>query len=515
MGNFIAGIDYPKELLKNRVTVEANVIACIYKDPLLLEEHNIEKEDLITQDARFLFAIASRLHKLNISVFDEVSIISNLTDTIKEKFDEIGGYEAIELMCSCININNADGYFDALYKSNIILGLYNDGNDLFRNVEFNGKEIQVLKLYEKLTAQEVLDHRELLLSRFKVSNDACVLDETDIDFENFVESCESGELTGVPFSNCGTNKEGKTIDTFKFISDETQGLLRKGTNIIAGFSSVGKSSMMMEISLSLATAGEKILVISNEEGVKKFKLKIMAFLLYRYCRYAKCTIKKMMKGIFTEEDKTYIDIVKTIWKERFQQSFKFIEIASPNISVIKKKVRDYSLKYGFSTVIYDVLKLEDCSGTSRSDLQIQEMTRVFDNLAKQYDLICILTMQCATMYKNRLFLTNEVLSDAKNAKDIMENLIIIRDCFPDVEFDKKSKYFCRPYRLEKDEITGKWREIEYEPDPKKVYKMVFLDKCRSGENSSSSGKAYLLEFRGENCTFVEVAMCRPAHANIY
>lgn len=515
MGNFIAGINYPKELLANRVTVEANVIACIYKDPLLLEEHNIDKEDFISQDGRFLFAIAQRLHKLNIAVFDEVSIISNLTDTIKERFDSVGGYEAVELMCSCVNINNADGYFDALYKANILLGLYNDGTNLFRDVEFNGKTIQLLKLYDKFTAQQVLDHQELLLSKYKVSNDSCIIDETDIKFDGFVAECESGELTGVPFSNCGTDKDGKIINTFKFISDETQGLLRKGTNIISGFSSVGKSSMLMEVCLSLASAGEDILFFSNEEGVKKFKLKIMAFLLYRYCRYAKCNIKKMMKGIFTDEDKVQIDIAKKLWQERYQNHFKFIELSTPNVSVIKKKVRDYALKYNFSTVIYDVLKLEDCSGTSRSDLQIQEMTRVFNSLAKQYDLICILTMQCATMYKNRLFLTNEVLADAKNAKDIMENLIILRDCFPDVEFDKKSKYYCKPYRLEKDEITNKWREVEFEPDPRATYKIAFLDKCRSGENSSSSGKAYLLEFKGENCTFIEKAMCRPVHANIY
>ena len=46
---FIGGVTskYPEELLEGRITVEGNVIACLAKDILLLDENKFKKEQWI------------------------------------------------------------------------------------------------------------------------------------------------------------------------------------------------------------------------------------------------------------------------------------------------------------------------------------------------------------------------------------------------------------------------------------------------------------------------------------
>ena len=53
---FISGVTdkYPAELLEFRVNIEANIIACIFKDPDLISDINFTSASFKTKDARFL-----------------------------------------------------------------------------------------------------------------------------------------------------------------------------------------------------------------------------------------------------------------------------------------------------------------------------------------------------------------------------------------------------------------------------------------------------------------------------
>ena len=74
------------------------------------------------------------------------------------------------------------------------------------------------------------------------------------------------------------------------------------------------------------------------------------------------------------------------------------------------------------------------------------------------------------------------------------------------------KYYCKPFRLKK--VNDKWIEEDYHPDRTAIWRMVFVDKTRSGSNSSDTGVAYLWKFDGEHGIFREVAQCRPKHGTI-
>ena len=82
----------------------------------------------------------------------------------------------------------------------------------------------------------------------------------------------------------------------------------------------------------------------------------------------------------------------------------------------------------------------------------------------------------------------------------------------DEELDEKSKFYCRPFRLKK--VNDKWIEEEYHPDRTAVWSALFVEKCRSGSNSSDTGVGYLLKFDGDHCIFREVAQARFKHGEI-
>ena len=88
---------------------------------------------------------------------------------------------------------------------------------------------------------------------------------------------------------------------------------------------------------------------------------------------------------------------------------------------------------------------------------------------------------------------------------------MLRTLFPE-EMDKKSKYYCNPFRLTY--CNGKWIEEEYELDQSSVYIVLTVEKNRDGIDTPSNGISYLLKFDGAYSTFREVAQCRCKHGMI-
>jgi hypothetical protein len=186
MKDFITGVEekYDKRLLEGRLTAEGNVIALLFADPLLLDELELTSKDFITKDGTFYFALAKQLRKAGYSVFDEVTILSSISDNILDAFNERGGYETIKNMVDVVNSKNADVYIDTLYKENIILGLYRDGFDLFKGVQWNEKEIIPYELFKKMDSEGVLDWYESRLSTYGVGYISTVTEEGELDFSD-------------------------------------------------------------------------------------------------------------------------------------------------------------------------------------------------------------------------------------------------------------------------------------------------------------------------------------------
>lgn len=515
MGEFLTGVKekYPAQLLKGRIETEGNVISCFFKDMLLLDDTTFEKNDFITEDGRFYFGMLNQLRKNGFYSLDEITILSNFKEEIIDKFENKGGWETIQHQMDIINIQNFDTYIDILYRENIILHMHEDGFNLLKEIEVGNNKIIPLKLFRKMTAEEVTDWYEARISSYGTGYSSKILEEEEIDFDDeFIESCKDGEENGVPFDIAGYDKNGEEINCFPFLSRQIMGLLEGTFTMIGGFSSSGKSTWWVTVLMALLHYDRKILIISNEESIKKFKIKFMVWLLGKRNRYFKLTKKKMTSGEINAESRAQLADVQKYWKENYKGRVKFISINDADMRVVKKKIRENVLRHGYDTVLYDTFKIQegDFSG-NRQDLALVRDSRELDKLAKKYNLIMLASIQLAEYMKGRLFLDASVLSNSKQIKEILENLFLMRTVYPE-ELDEKSKYYCRPFRLKK--VNDKWVEEEYKPDPTAVWRAVFVEKCRSGANSSDNGIGYLLRYDGDHCIFREVAQARFKHGEI-
>ena len=485
----------------------------MFKDMLLLDDLDLKKEDFITNDGRFYFGMLTQLRKKGFYSLDEVTILSNMNDEVIERYEACGGWESIQHQIDIINDKNFDTYIDILYRENIMLHMVDDGIDLLHAVDVNGKKVVLLKLFRKMDADSVQDWWDARITSYGTGYSSKVLEEEEIDFDDeFIDNCKEGLENGVPFDIAGYDINGEEMNCFPFLSRQINGILEGTTTMMGGYSSAGKSTWWITVLMSLLHYDRKILIISNEENIKKFKIKFMVWLLGKRNRYFKLTKKKMTSGDISTESRKQLTDVQKYWRENYKGRVKFIAIADADMSLVKKKIRENVLRYGYDTVLYDTFKIQggDIS-SARQDLSLVRDSRELDKLAKKYNIIMLASVQLAEYTKGKLFLDASILSNAKQIKEQLENLFLMRTVYTE-ELDEKSKYYCHPFRLKK--VNDKWIEEEYKPDTSAVWRMVFTEKCRTGANSSDNGCAYLLKYDGDHCIFRETCQCRPKHGEI-
>lgn len=485
----------------------------MFKDMLLLDDLELKKEDFITNDGRFYFGLLTQLRKKGFYSLDEITILSNMNDEVIERYEACGGWESIQHQIDIINDKNFDIYIDILYRENIMLHMYDDGIDLLHTVDVNGKKVVLLKLFRKMDADSVQDWWDARIASYGTGYSSKIIEEEEIDFDDeFIDNCEEGLENGIPFDIAGYDVNGEEINCFPFLTRQTMGLLEGTLTMLAGFSSAGKSTWFVTVIMALLFRGRKVLIISNEERVKKFKAKFMVWLLGKRNRYFKLSKSKFLSGDINEESRKQLADVQKFWRENYKGKLKFISIADADMSVVKKKIRENALRYGYDTVLYDTFKIQekDFSG-QRQDLALVRDSRELDKIGKKYNLIMLASVQLAEYMKGKLFLDSSVLSNSKQIKEILEGLFLMRTVY-DEELDEKSKYYCHPFRLKK--VDDKWIEEEYKPDRNAVWRILFVEKTRNGRNSSDTGVAYLLKYDGDHCIFRETCQCRPKHGEI-
>ena len=490
------------------------MVSCFFKDMLLLDEITLEQKDFITSDGLFYFSLLKQLRSKGFYSLDEVTILSNMSEDVIERYDACGGWQSIQHQIDIINEKNFDTYIDILYRENIILRMHDDGFNLLKEIDINGKDVVPLTMFRKMSAEEVTDWYEARLSSYGTGYSSKIIEEEEIDFDDeFIENCKEGLENGVPFDIAGYDINGEEMNCFPFLSRQVNGLLEGTLTMMGGYSSTGKSTWWVTVIMALLNYDRKILIISNEENVKKFKIKFMVWLLGKRNRYFKLTKKKLMSGDLTEEDRKQLSSIQEYWRQNFKGRVKFISLADANMSIVKKKARENILRHGYDTVLYDTFKLDfDSAGNTRQDLSLIKDSRELDALCKKYNVIGLASLQLAINTIGKLFLDSSVLSNSKQIKEVLEGLYLMRNVYDEELDPDNKKYYCKPFRLKK--VNDKWIQEEYTCDRNAVWRMVFPDKTRSGANSSDNGIAYLLKYDGDHAIFREVAQCYPRHGYI-
>ena len=515
---FITGVKerYPEELLDGRINIEANVIGCMVSDMLLAEDTNIDSSKFITKDARLIFGIIKTLREKKCSVFDEVSVLTYIPDDVKQLLDEAGGVYAVKNIAECVNIKNYDSYLDELLKSNIILDMHKFGFNLLDPIEYNGKTVQPLKLFSKMSSEQVTDWYTAKLESFSTGYSSRVLEEEEIDFsDDFIKSLEDGEEAGTPFEFFDDDVNGNPVPALKYFSQQVNGI-PDGMTIIGGFSNVGKTTLILSVVMSMMHSGRKCMIISNEQRAKAFKIGFLLLILTKHFNYYNLTKTKLINGNITAEDKVYIKKAQEYWRKRYKGQLWFISIPDSDVSLAVKKFRIGILNKGITTCVYDTFK---CDFSNNSDdntwVSLIKDSRKLEALSRKYpgtQVIC--SLQLAINSLGKLFLDSSVLSMSKQIKEVCDLMILCRSMYIE-EFDQNSKFYCNPFKTVKNATTGEWENIDWMPKQDKVYRAIFIEKSRSsGAVSSDTGVGYIFEFNGQWGLWSDSAKARFKHGYI-
>ena len=515
---FISGVTekYPKELLEGRVNIEANVIGCMVSDMLLAEDTNIDSSKFLTKDARLIFGIIKNLRAKKCTVFDEVSVLTYISDDVKERLDILGGVSAVKNIADCVSIKNYDAYLDNLLKSNIILDMHTFGFNLLDPIEYEGKTIKPLKLFAKMTSEQVTDWYTAKLESFGTGYSSKVLEEEEIDFtDEFIASLESGEEAGTPFEYFDDDANGNPVPALKYFSKQVNGI-PDGMTIIGGFSNVGKTTLILTIVMSMLHEGRKCMIISNEQRSKVFKVGFLLLILTKHFNYYNLTKTKLTNGNITAEDRKYIKKAQAYWREHYKGQLWFISIPDSDVNFAVKKFRIGILNRGVQTCVYDTFKCDFSSnGDDNTWVSLIKDSRKLEALSRKYpgtQVIC--SLQLAINSLGKLFLDSSVLSMSKQIKEVCDLMILCRSMYQE-EFDQTSKYYCAPFKTVPDETTGEWKNVDWMPKPDTVYRAVFIEKSRSsGSVSSDTGIGYIFSFQGQWGLWSDAAKAKFKHGYI-
>lgn len=516
---FISGVCdiYDARLLKNSLTTEGNTIGVLLSDLTLFDDCGLESKDFVTKHGRMLFVLGQQLRDKGLSNFDEITFISNTNEELRDKIqNEFGGFKSIQNVIDAVSVKNMDAYIDKLNKRNILMSLYKKNFNIFEEMTLdNGKKVVPYTLFEKMTSSEVLDWYESQVTTLtKKINSSKIVEEGYVDFdEAFLESLTNQEELGLDFGNAGKNIKNDTIHTFEFLSRQLMGLRHGTLSAFAAASGVGKSTWLVGLLMSLVAGDDnnhKVCLVSNESVIKDIKIQFLAWFCARYLDEWKITKTKLISGNLTNDEKQIIQKAKKYFRENFSKKIKLVTLADADSHLTCQILKNAILRDGVDIICVDTFKLSMDNRSENFWLSLVSDTRALAELCLKYNVIGLMTVQLAINSQNRSFLTAECLSQSKAIKEVLSNLILIRQAYPSLEFSPESPYYIKPFRS-KQNGKGEWIEEPYLPDATKTWRVIFVDKARRGITSGDNGVAYLSRFDAEHASFFETARCYPTH----
>lgn len=481
------------DINKNRDKAECPFVFCLWKEPDLFDDYkNINSgtdTTIQSEDGLFYFELGRAMKQKGYRNFDNMSIYSFLEDkpSVKEQFENYGGYRQVQELISLVDSNNVEAYYDTIARMNTL--------DLLckRNFEIFG-DIQSLN---RLTSQGVYDLFEYALNTISLSTNHDVKIEDLVIDDGFIEECMKGEAVGLNY--------GKACPILNHL---TLGLPLGELTMVGGHSGTGKTSFIFEnMILPLNNEGHKTAIISNEMRSTAYKALLLEHILVHDLKYKGLTRKQIKIGKFTEEQLELIKKAQKISREKYS-NIRFVKLFDTDVTKVLKFIKRLS-KLGYQAFCWDTMKSDD----SVDEVLWQQLminSRKIFQLASKENIAIVTTYQLALHTTNHRFLDASCLSNSKQIKEVYSEMIYFRTIWED-EFTG-GKFDCKPYQFKKDS-NGKYTKIkEFVPlNPDSKYVVAFLDKTRNDEDKQQ----VLYEWIGRFNEWKEVGFCSITNDHRY
>lgn len=449
-----------KTVKEYKIACEANIVCIIYRKPDLMYDYPLKLEDFIENAWRVYWQIAYDIViKEKKTVLDEITIGLYLEkhNKLKQKYNEYGGFATIEKSAEYVKIENLSGYIAELNKWNTVLLLLKNKFPVYDRISE----------FADMSLDDIYVEYEAILNHIFINADEEIKSYSiDEGIDDLIDELNQGTAVGLPYYD------------MSLLNKETGGQITGNITLIGGLSNMGKTTFARSLCIpSIIKNGDKLVVIINEEGRKKWMREMLVWVannIYKFdlqkfvVRDGKYTdevmemLKKCASWIKTKASDNTITIIP-FNKYRTEKAIKVI-----------KKYASLGVKY----FILDTFKADSGSRNDKMWLEMQQaMVDIYDTIKTDggKDVHIVITFQLAKSSARQRFYSQDNIGQAKNIIDVASTCIMIRDVFDDEYTGGKNAL--KVYKLEGKNGKSK---IPVNLDHDKHYQLLFIVKNREG-----------------------------------
>lgn len=448
-----------KKILEYKIACEANVISCIYKSPDYIFNTKLSLDDFHNNMWKVLFQIANDIilvEKKN--VLDDVTISLYLEKhpKLKSKYEEYGGFNAVQNATKYVQLENFEGYVSELRKWKAVIKLCKRG--------FPVKDR--LSEYVDMTTEDIYNEIEAFLNDTFVNVDSNIKSYDICEgLYDLINELNTGVAMGLPYYDMPT------------LTKETGGQYLGSITLLGGISNAGKSTVARSTTIpSILKNNEKIVIMVNEDSVKKWQREMLVWICNNILKY---DIQK-----HTVRNGKYSDEVK----ENLHKAAKWLEEKSQNHTITIIPFQHYKTSDAIKTIkkyaalgvkyfMLDTFKMDAGKVTNNSWLEMQQNMVAIKDIVKSeaLNVHILITFQLEKGSAMMRYYTQNSIGISKNLVDVASTCIMIRDIFED-EYDgeKKALYVYQPQG-----VNGKTK-IPQKLDRNKRYQLFFIVKNQEG-----------------------------------
>ena len=453
-----------EQITQFQKNAEANIVACLYKEPSLFVEHS-GLEGQFNQNVWRVYYVIGRDMSIveDKAVLDEISLGFYLEKhlQLKEKYIEYGGYNTIATLMKLARVENLDGYIEEFQKYNTISKL------LDKNIIVTP---ELLKVFKDWKTEDIYAYYETLINGLFVNVDYSVSSFNLLDgLHELIESANAGENVGFPINS-------------PLLNDKIGGNSLGNITLLAANSGVGKTTLTnMWILDNIIKYDEKVVVILNEQDEVKWKQEFMTHYINTKLN-GNFLKKRWREGKFTEEEMGWLkkaaDYLGSL-KER--KNITVIPLQTYKTNTVIKLIKKYK-GLGVNYYILDTFKADvDTDSSLKWSQMADDMVKISDTIKKASKNVHIwVTLQLSKSAIKQRFLTQDNIGVAKNVIDTASTAILVRMIL-DTE-KSGGKTALKVYRLAGANMKTK---IPVELEHDKEYCVIFVDKNRFGSTKST------------------------------
>lgn len=465
----------------NREQTEASFVFCLWKDPQRYDDYknvNVGTDKTLScEETVFYFSVGRGIRQQGFQNIDNITVDTYLADkpTLRKHYQELNGWEACKRMMDLLDVENTDGYFDQIAKMNSLKILATRYEDMLSHPE----------RFDNSTNEEVYEAFELLNNNVSLTTGQEAKIESLVVDENYLQQCNEGQDQGISYAS------GAPLLNYL-----TLGAPIGDMYMLAGHSGAGKSSFIFEMMvIPFADKGINVAIVSNEMMSKAYKNMLLVHILTKELNYWKITRKKLKMGHFSDEDWVMLRKAAQITKEKYS-NIRFVKMFENNTNKLLKHIKRLA-RTGTKAIVYDTFKSDDEVDDKMWQALLMNSRRIF-NIVNKEQIAFISTFQLALHTTNQRWLDASCLSNSKQIKEVVSELLMVRKLWQD-EYTGE-KFDCDPYYRSKDNPKVKMPIIL---DKDKTYVVGFLNKTRNDED----GQTILFQFDGAWNTWRELGYC--------